>query len=86
MFEITANNLERKSDIKTLKLQDENYSITFFYYGEYEEDKRDLKLELRGSSNQRIRVLNTQDNIAKIYSNKTVTSNSLRDDIKYKLN
>jgi anaerobic ribonucleoside-triphosphate reductase activating protein len=54
--------------------------------GEYEEDKRDLKLEMRGSSNQRIIVLNTQDNIAKIYSNKTVTSNSLRDDIKYKLN
>lgn len=40
MFEITANNLIRKADIKSLKLQDENYSITFFYYGEYEEDMK----------------------------------------------
>lgn len=40
MFEITANNLMRNSDIKTLKLQDENYNIIFFYYGEYEEDMK----------------------------------------------
>jgi len=40
MFDITANNLERKSDIKTLKLQDENYKIIFFYYGDYEEDMK----------------------------------------------
>lgn len=40
MFEITANNLMRKADIKTLKLQDENYNIIFFYYGEYEEDMK----------------------------------------------
>ncbi len=38
MFEITANNLMRKADIKSLKLQDENYKIIFFYYGDYEED------------------------------------------------
>lgn len=40
MFEITANNLGRKSDIKTLKLQNENYDVIFFYYGEYEEDMK----------------------------------------------
>jgi len=40
MFEITANKLTRKSEIKTLKLQSENYNVTFFYYGDYEEDMK----------------------------------------------
>ena len=37
-LEITANNLKRKSDIKTLKLQNNEYAVTFFYYGDYEGD------------------------------------------------
>ncbi|MBO5336917.1 MAG: hypothetical protein J6A94_07310 [Lachnospiraceae bacterium] len=39
-FEITANNLERNSEIKTLKLQSEEYAVTIFYYGDYKADMK----------------------------------------------
>ena len=38
MFEITQNGLKRKSDIKSLKLQNKDYDVIFFYYGDYERD------------------------------------------------
>ena len=38
MFEITEDNLRRKSEIKSLKLCNNSYDVTFFYYGEYAED------------------------------------------------
>ncbi len=37
-FEIVANNLERKSEIKSIKLQSEEYVVTIFYYGDYAKD------------------------------------------------
>lgn len=43
MFEITADNLRRQSEIKTLKLSDGSYDVIFYYYGEYAED-----MELNG--------------------------------------
>ena len=39
-FEIVANNLKRASDIKTLKLQNEEYSVTLFYFGDYASDMK----------------------------------------------
>lgn len=39
-FEIKANNLERNSEIKSLKLQSEEYEATIFYYGNYKEDMK----------------------------------------------
>lgn len=39
-FEITANNLARKSEIKSLKLTSEEYDATFFYMGDYENDRK----------------------------------------------
>lgn len=46
MFEITADKLRREADIKALKLQDENYSVTFFYYGDYESDFESGKCDM----------------------------------------
>lgn len=37
-FEIVANNLERESETKSLKLQSEEYAVTIFYYGDYRKD------------------------------------------------
>lgn len=37
-FEIIKNNLERVSEIKSLKLQNNEYVVTVFYYGDYKRD------------------------------------------------
>ena len=37
-FEFVANNLKRDSEIKSLKLQSEEYAVTIFYYGDYVKD------------------------------------------------
>lgn len=73
MFEIVENNLMRKSAVKTLKLQNENYEVTFFYYGEYDEemiknglcDKQNLSMVCKMKGN----VLPIEEATGKIYVN-----------------
>ena len=38
VFEVVANNLRRNSEIKSLKLQNKEYAVTIFYYGDYAKD------------------------------------------------
>lgn len=37
-FEIIADNMKRNSEIKSLKLQNDEYAVTIFYYGDYAKD------------------------------------------------
>lgn len=37
-FAVVADNLRRTSEIKSLKLENKEYAVTMFYYGDYEED------------------------------------------------
>lgn len=39
-FEIVADNLARKSEIKSLKLSNEEYKVTIFYMGDYVQDRQ----------------------------------------------
>lgn len=45
-FEIMKNSLNRNSEIKSLKLQNNNYKITFFYYGDYEKDAKNKEINI----------------------------------------
>lgn len=40
LFEITADNLHRQAEIKTLKLCSDSYKICLYYYGDYEADRK----------------------------------------------
>ncbi len=50
MFEITKNNLMRQSEIKSLKLQNEYYTVTIFYCGDYEKDYESGKCNIENIS------------------------------------
>lgn len=39
-FEIVADNLTRKAEIKSLKLSNAEYDVSFFYMGNYENDRK----------------------------------------------
>lgn len=49
-FTITANNLSRKSEIKSLKLTSEAYDVKIFYMGDYENDRRNGGCDFRNVS------------------------------------
>lgn len=39
-FEIIANNLARKAEIKSLRLRNAEYEVVLFYMGDYENDRK----------------------------------------------
>lgn len=49
-FTVTANNLLRESEIKSLKLENEEYRVTIFYYGDYEKDRVCSKIDIQNIS------------------------------------
>lgn len=42
-FKIIVNNLNKDSDVKSLKLKSDDYDVKIFYYGDYEKDKANNK-------------------------------------------
>lgn len=45
MLQVIENNLNRKSEIKSYKMEDENYKVAIFYYGDYCSDKENGTLD-----------------------------------------
>jgi len=50
IFEIVANHLARSSMIKSLKLSNKEYDVTFFYEGDYEKDRNEGRCDFRNVS------------------------------------